>query len=207
MKEFLTRRSVLLTLSLTFVAVEICIGIFVYHEWRKATIAQNKIDDQFKFLSVENWKKYSSMDGKFSVLFPGDPEETNLTITVSTNSLEEHISYINANVQNAFAVAYADNAKNASWDKGTNGEYYLQQIQSGTISQKPGSLLFQQAFTFEGYPAREFEFAVGGKANYSVRYKMILVHQRLYIIYVIFRTANPYPRFRAIFFNSFALND
>ena len=65
--------------------------------------------------------------------------------------------------------------------------------------------LFEQESKFESFPAREFEFAAGGKANFSARMKYILVGERVYEIYVVFLTANPYPEERKIFFNSFKL--
>jgi hypothetical protein len=206
-KKFFTRRDVLLVLSLSFVAIEICVGVFLVHKWKKATIARDQIQNQYKFLSIENWKRFSSAEGGFSALFPGDPETTNLIVDVSTENVEEHIAYVDANVQNTFAVAYSDSSRNAIWAAGTNGGYYLKQIQDGTVSQVPAKLVFQQESKYENYPAREFEYAAGGKANYSVRYKMVLVHQRLYLIYIIFRTADPHPALRAIFFNSFSLNE
>jgi hypothetical protein len=198
---------VLLTLSLAFVAVEICVGLFLVHAWKKGKIARERIEGQYKFLSIENWKKISSDAGKFSILFPGDPETINLIVDVSTENVEEHITYVDANAQNTFAVAYSDSSRNATRAAGTNGEYYLQQIQDGTISQVPAKLVFQRESKYENYPAREFEYATTGKANYSVRYKMVLVHQRLYLIYIIFLTADPHPALRAIFFNSFSLNE
>lgn len=197
----------LLTLSLTFVAIEICVGAFLYHKWKQASLARAQIENQYKFLSIENWKRSSSVEGGFSALFPGDPETTNMTIEASTTNSQVHLVYVQPNVQNTFAVGWMDHTNNAVWAAGTNADRYLRFIQDSTVSQQPATVVFQQESRFDGYPAREFEFAAGGKANYSVRYKLILVHGRLYMIYIIFLTADPHPALRAVFFNSFSLNE
>lgn len=206
--RFLARKGVILVAVLTLIlfSVQTLSLTFLLNKWMKNVYTQNEIKKQYTFLDAENWKKFSSSNGKFSILFPANPATTNLIIHVSTASAEAHVYYVNANVQNTFAIAYVDNTNIADWTAGTNGEYYLQKIQSSAISQQPAKVVYQQESTFEGYPAREFEYAAGGKANYSVRYKMILVHQRLYYLYVVFLTANPYPRLRTIFFNSFSLD-
>ena len=141
-------------MSLTFVAVEICVALFVVHEWRKAANTREQIENQYKFLSIENWKKFSSVDGGFSALFPGDPETSNMTIEVSTMNFQMHIVYVQANVQNTFAVAWMDHTNNAAWAAGTNAEMYLQYLQSGTVSQQPAKVVFEKESKYESYPAR-----------------------------------------------------
>ena len=55
-----------------------------------------------------------------------------------------------------------------------------------------GKIVFQQEIKLEDYPGREFEFAAGGKANYSGRIRVFLVGRRLYVLTVVFLTANPH---------------
>jgi hypothetical protein len=60
---------------------------------------------------------------------------------------------------------------------------------------------------FGNYPAREYEYVAGGAANYSGRVKIIIVGQRVYQIATIFLTANPHPKDREFFFNSFQIQN
>lgn len=139
-------------------------------------------------------------------MFPGIPVTTNSFMHFLTNSAEAHLFYVNYNIQNAFGVMYMDIPGNTEWAQKTNAQDSLEKMQSFTASQQAGKVVFQQESEFEGHPAREFECVAGGKANYSTRYKLVLTDRRVYVIYVVFLTANPHPADRATFFNSFSLN-
>jgi len=67
-----------------------------------------------KFSSViptNEWQKFSSPEGKFSVWFPGVPELTNDIVTVSNIDLSLPCYFI-WNRQNEYAVNYSDLPKN-----------------------------------------------------------------------------------------------
>ena len=120
-------------------------------------------------------------------------------------SVEERIFYVNPNVQNAFAVGYSDSPIFSRMGKLPDPQEFLKKSQSLVVSEAKGKVVFEQESKFGDYPAREFEYAAGGKANYSARVKYILVGPRVYSIYVVFLTTSPYPEERAIFFNSFKI--
>ena len=116
-----------------------------------------------------------------------------------------HLFYVNPNIQNSFAVGYSDSPKYARATRSSNPEVFLETSQFLMVSNLQGRVVYQQASTFEGFPAREFECVAGGKANYSTRVKYILAGQRIYQIYIVFLTVDPYPQERSIFFNSFKI--
>lgn len=116
-----------------------------------------------------------------------------------------HLFYVNYNIQNTFAVVYEDSPLFEGPAITNNPQNFLKKTQS-LIAVSPGQIVFERETNFNGYPAREFEYAAGGKANYSIRDRMILVRQRVYSIYVVFLTVKPYPADNAVFFNSFTLN-
>jgi hypothetical protein len=156
---------------------------------------------------VQKWKNFSSADGRFSILFPGVPEMTNMFIDVDdqiATNVPNHIFYVNFNIQNSFAVAYEDSPLFVAPAITNDPQEFLKKTQSLMV-QAPGRILFERETNFDGYPSREFEYAAGGKANYSVRDKIILVKERVYSVYVIFLTAKPYPADDAVFINSFSL--
>jgi len=123
-----------------------------------------------------------------------------LTIKVQTRAF-----YVNPNIQNAFAVGYSDSPIFFKMAKLPDPQEFLKKSESLAVLEAKGKVVFEQESKFQDFPAREFEYATGGKANYSVRVKYILVGERVYEIYVVFLTTNPYPEERTVFFNSFKI--
>jgi len=202
--EFLKNRDLFLWALLGILLLS-GIGLFaLYREARHSDTAEMRI--QFQTLPAEMWKRFSSHEGKFSIMFPGIPVTTNLPVNVSTGTNAGHLFYVNYTPVNSFAIEYEDSAKFMGPDVKKSPQEFLQKTENLSIPEGPAKIVFEQESTFDGYPAREFEYAVGGKGNYSVRYKMILAGGRFYVLYVIFLTANPHPADRAIFFNSLSLN-
>ena len=156
---------------------------------------------------TSKWKKFSSSEGKFSIWFPGTPVETNQFITNSIMAAEEHLFYVNADIQDEYAVAYCDNRKFEEFIKNGRAQEFLDKSESIVVAEANGKILSEQKTTFEGYPAREFEYKAGGKANYSVKVKYAMIGQRVYSLMAVFMTGNPYPEDRTTFFKSFQLQN
>ncbi len=119
--------------------------------------------------------------------------------------IETRLSYVNPNIQNSFAVGYCDSPLVSKAATSSDPQIFLKASQALAVEGTMGKIVFEQESKFAGCPVREFEYAAGGKANYSVRIKYILVGERIYLIYVVFLTANPYPEDRTFFFNSFKI--
>ena len=156
---------------------------------------------------TSKWKKFSSTEGKFSIWFPGTPVETNQFITNSIMAAEEHLFYVNTDIQNAFLVAYCDSLKFDEFTKDGRAQEFLGKSESIVVAEANGQILSEQKTTFGSYPAREFEYKAGGKANYSVKVEYIMIGQRVYSLMAVFMTGNPYPEDRTTFFNSFRLQN
>jgi hypothetical protein len=161
--------------------------------------------------TAASWKQFKSDTGGFSAFFPGTPETTNISFTFPTTNgdqaitIEGPVFYVNPNIQNSFAVLFYDNAVFSKMSKSPDPKKFLKQTQSLMVSEHKGKIVFEQELQFQNFPAREFEYAAGGKANYSVRMKLILAGERVYQVYVVFLTTNPYPEERTTFFNSFKI--
>jgi hypothetical protein len=156
---------------------------------------------------TSKWKKFSSSEGKFSIWFPGTPVETNQFITNSIMAVEEHLFYVSADIQDAYAVTYYDNHKFEEFIKNGRAQEFLDKSESIVVAEVKGNILSEQKTTFRGYPAREFEYKAGGKANYSVKVKYVMIGQRVYSLMAVFMTGSPYPEDRTTFFNSFRLQN
>lgn len=160
-------------------------------------------------IPVRQWKKFSSVEGKFSVWFPGDPEYTNVTDSISgidvsmpcffiwDRQVEYSVGYIDYSI---FPENIVKNLKKFS----ARQKFDLSQ---SAVAREVGRIVYQKDITVEGCPSRDFEYVVVGKVNYSGRIRLILKNDRLYQLIVIFLTANPHPVDRDTFFNSFRLNN
>jgi hypothetical protein len=153
---------------------------------------------------TSSWKRFSSVEGRFSVFFPGTPESTNILTDETTNSAL-HLFYVDPSAQNCFAIGYSDSAVFSKMAALPDPQAFLKKSEALSVANSQGKVTYEQESKFRDYPAREFEYVAGGKANYSTRMKLILVGDRVYEIYVIFLTQNPYPQERMAFFNSFSL--
>lgn len=196
-----------------FLLVGISVFSFVFivlpilgHAWRKKHQIWHP-----PIAPASSWKRFESNEGKFSVRFPGVPETTNILSSFSraednlTIKVQTQIFYVNPNIQNAFVAGYSDSPIFFKMAKLPDPQEFLKKSESLVVSEAKGKVVFEQESKFQDFPAREFEYAAGGKANYSVRLKYILVGGRVYEIYVVFLTTNPYPEERIIFFNSFKI--
>jgi hypothetical protein len=158
----------------------------------------------FNYLSVipiKNWKRFSSDEGKFSVLFPGTPEATNDLIKTSFGEIRMQTFFVWSDIQTEYAVNYNDNP-NIVEKLSPQQEFDSSQE---SVAEKFGEVINQRDFNFRDFPAREFDFVAGGKADFSGRVRLILVNQRLYQVIVIFLTKNPYLDDFKIFLDSFCI--
>jgi hypothetical protein len=153
-------------------------------------------------IPTNEWEKFSSPEGKFSVWFPGIPDLTNVVINVSNVDISQPCYFI-WNRQTEYAVNYSDLPKSLEMLK-SEQKFDLSQKAVGA---EVGKIVYQKKFEFENYPGREFEYVVDGKVNYSGRVRLILVGDRLYQMIVIFLTANPHTADRDAFYNSFRLQN
>ncbi len=153
-------------------------------------------------IPTNEWKNFSSQEGKFSVWFPGIPDITNVVTSVSKVDVLQPCYFI-WNRQTEYAVGYGD------WPKSLEKlkpEQIFDIDQKGVASDV-GKIVYQKDTKFENYPVREFEYVVGGKVVYSGRVRLILVGDRLYQMIVIFLPVNQDLTDREIFFNSFQIQN
>ena len=162
-------------------------------------IGNSYLDRHPSEIPPSNWKKFSSDEGKFSVLFPGTPEEKVEPVSGSFGNAEIHYFAVWADKQTLYGINYSDSSKYLK----VNPQELFKKTQNLTVENQKGTIVFEQETTVDGFPAKEFEFIAGGKANSSFRIREILVGQRVYEVITVFLTTNPHPVNRDIFFNSF----
>jgi hypothetical protein len=141
--------------------------------------------------------------GKFTVLFPGTPEEKVQTVQgPAGRGIEAYIFIVEADKQTFYGANYGDVPTNIDL---RNPEMYFDKAQTLAAGEK-GKIMFQQDIRAGGNPGREFEFVAGSNANYSGRFRILLIGRRMYTLYTIFLTTNPHPEDTETFFDSFSLS-
>ena len=177
--------------------------IFVFlpvlgHAWRK----KHPVNIP-SVVPASQWKYFASEEGRFRVLFPGSPQETNLIINTTATNITMPCFFVWADRQTEYAVNYGDYPK--ALKKSSPKEQF--DLSQAGMAEKFGNVLTQRDYSFENFPARDFKFVVGGKGNFSGNVRLILVDERLYQIMVIFLTKNPHEDDFKTFFDSLSLHE
>lgn len=149
----------------------------------------------------EGWQEFTSSAGKFTVLMPGEPEETESTSETAVGSLTQHL-FQYAKDGPEFVVAYADYPDQASEaDPVMLLEDTIKGAAQGSTVQN------QEASTLQGHASVSGEWESLDGSAYTF-YKAILVEDRLYQLAVATSAAGKdtfEPQARA-FIESFKLN-
>lgn len=126
--------------------------------------------------NLNNWKTFTSQEGNFSVLFPGEPKE----VTQSKLFLKVHAFVCDANRKTSFLVSYTDFPKKLHVSP-TDKLY--DDARNGGLG-KDGKLLQEKSITVEGFPGREIQAEKNdGKSFVVDRY--FLAADRMYQVAVV----------------------
>jgi hypothetical protein len=152
---------------------------------------------------ADEWVKYAPEDGKFSVLFPTEPEVTvQATQTASgTIPYTTCMSEIEGGAV-AYGLAFNDYPESVTQ---ADPEKVLDGGRDGAKANLKGEIISETRMTFAGHPAREFTIAgdvEGQKLLYHTR--IVLIGTRLYQLQIVRVGETPVDLADAIrFFASF----
>ena len=121
----------------------------------------------------EGWQTVTSSGGKFTVIMPGEPTETESTSQTAIGDLTQHL-FQYAKDGPEFVVAYADYPEQASQ---ADPVKLLEDTITGAA--QGSTVQNQQASTLDGNAVISGEWASGDGSSYTF-YKAILVKNRLY---------------------------
>ena len=127
--------------------------------------------------SPQAWKEYSSDEGGFSILFPGDPsQETKVLEAAQGVQFNLHIHKLKALAE--YSVMYAD--YHIPMGDPTVAKNVLDQGAKGAVASVNSQLLELKEITLDGHPGRYLKERMPGGEIMQV--KILLVGQRLYQI-------------------------
>jgi hypothetical protein len=122
------------------------------------------------------WEKFSSTEGKFSILMPVKPTQEKQTTGSSSLSLETNLFKASSNSNKAtYSVSYTDFPPELAQLPPT---FLFDSLSSRFTSDRKLKLLKQQDIKLNEYPGKEFQFEAPGET--IITYRAYLVEKRLY---------------------------
>ncbi|HEV2021196.1 MAG TPA: hypothetical protein VGQ94_01570 [Terriglobales bacterium] len=145
-----------------------------------------------------DWVKYVSAEGRYSVLFPNQPEVSTQETTASTNEkVTQHLA-ASSDQGTAYLIGYFDK---------TGMTFSFDKARDGMISKIKGTLLAEKEISLGGYPGREVKVAATGSddAEYIALARYYVVGDRIYVVEVVFPKASERATTEKVakFFDSF----
>ena len=122
------------------------------------------------------WEKFSSPEGKFSILMPVKPTQEKQTTGSSSLSLETNLFKASSNSNQAtYSVSYTDFPRELAQ---LPPSFLFDSLSSRFTSDRKLKLLKQQDIKLNEYPGKEFQFEAPGET--IITYRAYLVDNRLY---------------------------
>ena len=150
---------------------------------------------------LKEFEPYHSKEGRFSVLFPGEPERKLQQVDTPAETLE-FVMYSAGSKKTGFIVAYVDYSqemmKNADIKKMLDG------ARDGAVRNINGRLEKEKVLDFHGKPGRELEIMAPKKA--IIKARLILIGNRLYQMMAISQSNRILEEKTPEFFDSFKVD-
>lgn len=124
------------------------------------------------------WLNFESESGRFSVLFPGAPDEQVESVQTAIGVIETQFFMVTQR-DLAYSVNLADYPPEMIAAGDT--QQMLDGARDGAVSNVNGELLEEKELTLGGYPGRELKVRVE-EEGIVVRARIYLVNERLYVI-------------------------
>jgi len=127
--------------------------------------------------SVEDpWKEFTSREGKFSVIMPGEPTYTTQTAPTKEGMVQIHMFLIGHGVM-AYGIIYND-VPGAIADV----QKYLDERRNGAVLTSKGTLISEKKISIEGHPGREIKLKTADNMQYTGR--LYFIDGRFYQVIV-----------------------
>jgi len=124
------------------------------------------------------WLNFESESGRFSVLFPDEPDEQVESVQTAIGVIESQFFMVTQKDM-AYSVNLADYPPEMIAAGDT--QQMLDGARDGAVSNVNGELLEEKELTLSGHPGREFKVKVEDE-GIIVRARIYLVNERLYVI-------------------------
>lgn len=124
------------------------------------------------------WKKFSSQNGKFTLLMPGIPEAKESTIDTTVGLLSDHAFLLKArqgNYKAAYLISYIDYPSSRLK---VSPQQFMEQAWQGSMGSFGSSNIYKKHISLNEYAGIEYQYK--GKSGNLVTGRSYLVGKRLY---------------------------
>ena len=121
--------------------------------------------------------KFHSEDGKFKIIFSGEPTHTPEIIPTEIGDIKMHMFMYEKSITEAEMVAYND-YPSAMVDL-VDADQMLQDAKKGSVESLGATITEEKVITYNGHKGLEFK---ANSSQYYVNYKVFIVKNRLYQI-------------------------
>ena len=143
-----------------------------------------------KQLNIKKWQEFISQEGRFSVLMPGVVNEQLYNGEAkSPNGPSEFHSFLADNMNIDFLVAYRDYPD--SYVQGIKSHSLQERVQNGIVAGFKGRIIFEGTIYLEEFRGKEI-MAISQDRKTTMRFKIFLVENRLYLVSAEFPKGNEY---------------
>jgi hypothetical protein len=156
--------------------------------------ATNEAQAQNKPAAIE-WITHKSTEGRFSMLFPGQPTLREQEVDSARGKLVNYVVYASTD-KAAFLASYADYPPLTE-----DPQAVLDRVRGGVVDGMKGTLVKSEAITLQTVPGRQFEISYENRLAHC---RIYLAKNRLYQIVAI-RLATESKEESTKFLNSFAI--
>jgi hypothetical protein len=129
----------------------------------------------FGYQAAAQWSKYSSAEGRYSVLLPGQPQLKSQEETLADGGkLQQHLAISSDSDGAAYIVGYFETGdRSYSFDKGRDG----------ALSRVNGTLISERDIKLREYPGREVKlFGTAGGLEFFIVVRFYKVEKRVLIV-------------------------
>ncbi len=146
-------------------------------------------------------KQFNSVEGRFSVMFPGDPKTTTQTVPTAVGDITLTM-YTASTSDGAYFVGYADYPADAV--ASSDPQNMLDGARDGALKNVNGTLISEEKITLDGNPGRSLQFKSSDGKNVAYGH-IYLIDNRLYQILVVSAPGKLTQDQIDAFLNSFSL--
>lgn len=147
-------------------------------------------------------EKYFSADGKFKIMFPGEPIRTEEKVPTDVGEITMVMFMFERNQAEAFMVAYSDYP--AEMIQGLDPYQLLDGSKNGLLSNIGATEQNLKKFIIKSFPAISFE---GKGTTFCTSYLLVLRNNRLYQVGILKSGSFPSKKDVKSFVGSFELTD
>jgi len=146
-------------LGIIVLSITLCAMLFIYCGKEKETVE-------------DPWKEFTSEEGGFSVLMPGEPTYSVQPAPTAQGSVQIHMYLLEHGVM-AYGVMYNDVLGEI-----IDVQKFLDERRDAAVKTVSGSQVTEKSISIEGQPGREIKFNTADNIQYTGR--LYLVDGRLY---------------------------